>query len=661
MTKPRALKRNLLIAGIAFGVFVLYAPSVRLMLFHDDAPAALWMTGYNPISIFAMRDDIGIADRPMANVLWVLTRELFGWYIPAITHMWNLCAHVLNTVLIAVFAIRLGRLSGLHSPVFPLICALILGLFPFSYQAILWANAFYHPLAAMWGLFMLNAYWFARSRRQARWWLLCVVLLGAAWLSHESGFIFGVLVLGLELLQVLVARQRPSVGAIAVGTLGLIYPLAYRLLLPPVWFDEVVTVESVVSNLIYSMQGFVSWLLILVRAQIGLSDAVDTIILVLFIGSVAAASIWLFRQRKLLVGLFALACWAIATVPLLLLDTSYVRFSPRLLYIGSIGIALFWSIVTVTLLGVIRRPGLRAAFAIALVVLFAWCVPFVVDRQNETARLTPAMKLIDNDLHTASPDATVLLINMPYWSAPAYPAFLIGSEGMPIFQSSDTPAWSWLAATSGTWREMSYVHHDISLTRGDRYFYGIPGKIVDDTALRARILSSNYTYRFDYDSPGLRARRLAIIGTDKTTAPPLAKLADGETSAALREAHAARCADRIALNLTWSDVRNMAQPIGVFVHVFDEQDRQAIVADRDLIDGYLPLDQVLPNVVITETREVTIPANVATVKDIRLGAYLRSDGKRLTATRSDGSAWDGDAIVVPIQPEDEDLCRLLGR
>lgn len=125
------------IGVIVLAIFALYAPAIRLMLFHDDAANIVWMNAFNMLSIFSMAGQTGASARPVVNLLWVLTREVFGWYIPAIIHAWNVWLHVLNTALVAALALRLGRRFHIRGLLFPALSALIFGLFPFSYQAVL--------------------------------------------------------------------------------------------------------------------------------------------------------------------------------------------------------------------------------------------------------------------------------------------------------------------------------------------------------------------------------------------------------------------------------------------------------------------------------------------------------------------------------------------
>ena len=575
LSLPARRRYLALMCAILFGIFCLYVPALRLMLIHDDAANITWMNNFTVLSIFAVDVTKGATPRPVANLLWVLVRELFGWYIPAILHAWTVFYHVINVALVAALAKRLGKRLGLRGILFPTLSALIFGLFPFSFQAIIWAGAIYHPVLAAGGLCAMHLYLTARERRRFVWWVACILALLYACLAHESGFMFGLLIAATEILFVLAGKRPLRKVPLGIGVFSLAYPVLYRLLLPSMWGvsqprDIAMMVQRVVTNVPYIMQAMISWTIILLRTKIGLGESSPLVITILFIVCMVPALIWMWRKRCLTIAFIALAWWVALSVPMLLLYETYLLNSPRLLYTPSIGIALFWAALTALLMQNLRHPAAKAVLAVPIVAMLAWCVPYIGDRMNETARLTPAMKMIDADLRASDKDAKVLMINLPEWSAPSYPAFLTGAEGIPIFQSADIPAWTWIYTVSGTRRETTYVRHDISLTRGDRYYYGIPGATINDTVLREKLLAANYIYRFDYDAPGLRARRLAIVQADTLDqASALALFAQGAAQTRLQAAQATACGSTVRANLVWAGITGLSNPTGVFVHGFE--------------------------------------------------------------------------------------------
>ena len=110
---------------------------------------------------------------------------------------------------------------------------------------------------------------------------------------------------------------------------------------------------------------------------------------------------------------------------------------------------------------------------------------------RETERMTPVMQTLDADLRQSDPAAKALFINLPWWNAPNTSGFLIGAEGMPIYQHGDTQGWEWLYAYARTARETKIVYHPISETRDPNWNYGHYGEQVDDNGLRACVSLRN--------------------------------------------------------------------------------------------------------------------------------------------------------------------------
>ena len=215
---------------------------------------------------------------------------------------------------------------------------------------------------------------------------------------------------------------------------------------------------------------------------------------------------------------------------------------------------------------------------------------------------------------------------------------------MPIFQSADTPTWTWLSTVSGIHRETSYIRHDISRTYSDHFDYGVPGEPVNDLILRHAILENNLIYRFDYDEPGLRLSRLARIYKSPVT--PLVTFTQSQSRATIQSAHAVRCDNGIHLNLEWGNIGFMTQPIAVFVHGYSSDGKQVLVADRDLIDGYMPIDQVPFGFVIEEMR--LLKSSETSVNEVHIGLYNRVNTARFTVSDASGSALVGDEYIIRV-------------
>ncbi len=665
---PRYL---IVLAVVLLGGFAIYAPALRLMAFGADIALLPLLNNPNLVRLFTESNTQSSPYSPLSLMLWLGVKALSGFPAPSLLHFWNVWLHTLNMALLAALAWRLATLFDLNRSLFSLLSVLIFGFFPFSYEAILSAVAVNHLLMTALGLTAILVYLMARNPRLARRTrllrlALSGLLLLAAGLSHEMGFIFGPLLLLIETAYALKERHWPHPAALVLFIWGPACSLAYQLFTGALEATAVMqglaeNAGAWYPNTLIHAQGMVAWVILLLRNMLGFPEPREWIVLVAFVVTIGIVLVGLWYVRRLRSGLLALGWWFVAMLPsTAFLGQAYLSRSPRLLYEPSIGVALLWACAVTCLVSAIRWPLIRLIILGCAGIVLAWCGMYVTFQRGQVARLTSAFRLIDADLRNTNPMDTVLLVNMPSWSAPVPPTFLLGTQGMDLSPQGRDATSNWLSSIDGIYRKAGSVRHEPTLTRGTQIIYDVAGRPVDNAALLAQLLQSNLSYRFDYDDPGLRVSRLAMVGYDQTHSPPFARFTNGDMQVALRKASASLCGRSIALELAWSDVRRMRLPTGVFVHVMDGEGNQAIVADRDLMGGYLPLDRVPTGMVITETRKINIPADVAPLKQIELGAYMRAGQVRMTAVNADGGHWEGDAVVVPIEDDNPELCRRIG-
>lgn len=680
MRSLKSLDRPLL-AVIVLLTFALYAPAVRLMPFHDDAVLMPAINNRSLITIFENRPFGDGHHRPISYVPWLLTRDLFGWFDAPILHLWNVFAHTLNTALVGMLILRLGATLRQRVGWAPALGALLFGLFPFSYEAVLWSSALVHPLSALLGLLSVHAYLTARNpaRHAGRWIAASCGLLLLACLSHEAGFTYAGLIALIEMIGWLVMKQPVRWQRLAPCAIGLVYPFYYRFALTTKWTSGEATQfasswAGVAGNLAAQSQGVTAPALIWARSLFaGLQP--PAMYLALLAGMLTIAAILLFAARLSRHGGYApvalagLMWWLIAVIPSAIQSDGYVAAAPRAMYAASIGAAMLWGAALGALLTLQSLSRwLRIALAGAFLLTLARFGGFIHARLDETARLTPALRQIDADLRQSAPDARVLIINSSFTNMAAQPAFVLGREGMPIWEygvraGEDFPMWAWPGAISGIVRETRNVLHAASIanretefgepdqqfTRGGRFNYAIFGEPVDDAALRAAILDANLIYRFDYDAPGFRLTPIGKLGRAGDATPEaLAQFTSGDAGVTLENAHAFACSPFVYLDLTWSNAHGVTQPAGVFVHLYDRSGQQVAVADRDPIGGYIPLELMPAQTRIQERREIRLPDGITAqdIAEVRLGIYDRVSSKRFDAAGAQD--WPAGEAIVPI-------------
>jgi hypothetical protein len=652
---------------ILLGIFALYAPSLRLTTLFDDAYIITVIGNRNLLSVFDLTPYGAMVYRPMSYVPWLLVRDWFGWFRPDMLHYLNVGTHILNTALLASLALRMSHVWRLKGIAFPGLAALVFGLFPFSFQAVLWPSALPHPLMTLYGLAGAHAYLATRAntngRRRLAWLFVSAMLLFAACLCHEQGFIFGIMVALIECTLSWHEHRRPRGAAFVLVALMFIYALFIKLFAQTMWTDPTATMLAVglsdwLTSLAYVAQGMLAWFFILFRNVIGLPQEKTALLLGLLLVNTLGVLGLLYWLKRLSLGLLSLAWWCVAIAPsVLLLSQYYVLSGPRLMYAASIGVALLYAGLIAALLSATRSRVLKGIMLAFVLLLSAWCVPYVMERTNVTARLTDSIKSIDQDLRASPAESKVLLIDMPGWVSMNNPAFLLGSEGMLFFQDNMVSPSTMIASVGNTWRDTVHVRDVPSPAYGEDHLYGVAGPLTEGEALKAQVLKANYIYRFYFDAPGLRVERLAILEPATPVVNPVARLAKGTASVVLENAQAVACQGYVILDLTWSGATAIQEPVAVFVHGLDAGGAQVVVADRDPVGGLVPLNETPAGIQVNERRVITTTVGMAAITQLQVGVYSRVDGQRYQAARADGSLWEGESIMLPVAGDDNIACR----
>jgi hypothetical protein len=534
---------------------------------------------------------------------------------------------------------------------------------------VIWAGSIYHPVMLACGLTALIA------SLRGRWLVASLGAVGAL-LAHEGGFVFALILGGLHIALAVQRRRRLAIPALLIGALGIAYPLLFRFVLGAARFagdaPNALRPEDLWPNTLYFLQGFVPFVSARLRPIIGLTPQwpewiLGAVLITLPIGLLLAA-----RARRLPLALAALAAWVVLVAPAIVgLDRQYVVNGPRLHYSASVAVAIFWSTAAMGMRGKRLKRGegrgesesrrrnlLSPLFPLPspssplssllprltfLLFLTAGCFDSAVFAHvalQEALAVSRTMFTVDRSLRELSPEARVLYINAPWYSGRASPHFLVGSEGMPIYQHDGTFPSTWIGAQSNTLRDTTFVRHDISLTHGEFWSYGSPGDAVDDAALTTHLLAADEIWRWDYDGHGVRARRVARI-TRNAPAPTnsAARLtapdgAPGDVT--IVHAEARHCDNRVLLTIEWHLTAPPVEPIGVKVHGFAADGTQVFNADAQPFMGLVPFTTLAPGTRLLETREIRLDRTKPVPHHIQLGLYRGAD----FAAFGDGAAVD---------------------
>lgn len=659
------LRRRFFLCLITLVLFAVFAPVVRLVFVHDDAYNIPLISTQTVTSVFGFTD-YGHRDyRPIIAALWLLARDWFGNFAPAVLHWWSLATHTLVVALTMALALRLSRGQPVHRTIFAGAAGLLVGTFPFAHQAVHWAGAIGHPLMTMFGLAAVHCALTPGRRASISGPLF---LLMACW-SHEQGFVFGaitpVMIGGVRLLRSeRISRRDASIAALHAGVAATFVGL-YLWLARTVWMSTADADQSFLRStgladfahsLAFNMQAFVAGAVVLLRYRIlDVFDAaqITPVLFALFAACVAPALLLLRRFSALRLGLVAFAYWVVALFPsAAFLNHGYIEGAVRILYPTAPGIALFWGAVVAALWTRLRTPLPRIAALAAPAAFVLWSAVYLTDRLIDFDAYSRGMRAIAAQIARSPQDARVLFINFPAASAPKNPgpAFLRGNEGVMFHTDFNGPPMILVRALIDEARPSAHIVHAMRIADDARFYYFATGETADDGLLRRRLLESNLVFRWDYDEGAARrprARMLAALRAAQPDDPVLAALTSDDARVLVHDA-AARIDERgkLMLNITWS-AQGATPASGVFVHAYDAQGNIITQADADLVSGYLPLEQLPANVHLSETREIDLPVG-AQVAEVRFGLYRRSDVQRWRAVRADGAPWNGDEIVIAV-------------
>ena len=413
-----------LVAGLA--ALVLYAPSLRFPLIYDSLLhirmvkqldlASAWL----PVKAFGFY-------RPLTFVPLLLIRQLFDAYPAWLLHGLNVLQHALNVVLLVALAWRLWRERSTA-----LTAGLLFALYPFSYQAIAVYGHNVHPTTVGLVLLGLHAYLSAVERRDWRWWLATGVVFLLGLLSHETAVLFGPLA---ALVQWNINERTPQVQPqglparypwLAFLLTGGLYAVGYRLL-PltrdlPGWGDG-----GGWLALLYLLQSAAYPFCWFAHLLPGLNAAV------VVLGAFALSLGWTAwsaltgRSRPGRGLLLGWGWWGMASALLALsLPGSYLLHGPRLLYFGSVGLALLWALL-LNRLRSLPAAG-RLLWGVALVAILLSGGRFVGGRLDQYAQLTAPVALAQEVMENRPEDEGVLLVNTPEYLSPARNTFAVGAE-----------------------------------------------------------------------------------------------------------------------------------------------------------------------------------------------------------------------------------------
>lgn len=400
----------------------LYAGSLQVGFFNDDPTGHFrWMEGRSLVSLFISASGYPFY-RPLTFVLWKAVYALCGGYNPTGFHLLNVLFHAISAALVWALGYALTRQRA-----YALLAGLLFACFPFSYEAVAYAGALFHPLVTCLVLSTLLLYHESKRRRSNALFWAAHLMLVLALFAHENGIIAPVFILAWELFDW--AEGRPFShrawtflleSALFFGLWLVVPRLPHQgSLLQPLSAMRVSALhffQAIVHPIAPLAPGLAARLSVSQDLALGM------------IGVIGLFLAYLIACRSGLRALFILALsWALlAALPaVLFLESEYIHGSPRLYYLTAVGVSLLWATVG---LGLVRmtegqsrrwKGGVYVAVTLLTLILLRFDVEFVSCRQCFYRRATELMRMISSTAAAAPAGKELVYINLPLYFSSA--------------------------------------------------------------------------------------------------------------------------------------------------------------------------------------------------------------------------------------------------
>jgi len=631
---------------------VLYGYTVQLPLFLDDGPQ------FRMVEVFTGFDQwLGSPAyfyyRPAVFSVWKLSSVLAGFFDAAGLH-W------LNLMLFGMTGVVLSAITYQFMPKNRLITALGVGvgfiIFPFNYQTVILVGAMFHTsmifctALTLWTALL----WWSNPHR--RW--LIIAIFSAFWgiFSHENG----VLIAPLVFLAIWTAHGYQAIFSRKM--IRLILPMVIITIIYLVLYITVPRAESVGG--LQPLESMIESFGIMIQsAAYPLSALLRPLVtetpsawltIIIGMGTLGGGLflITIFTPSLDRIALFGVLWYLMALMPtVMLLDTSYVDGSPRILIYAGMGLHLFygalfsaiwipsrgllggglpWQAPTNSITSFILSLGGKLLVTITCVLMLIISISFIHTRRDHLMILNRYMRELNTLIQNQpqNPQTTpILLVNAPDYITPKPEnrTFLRGSEGVAMmFHLVDYDRQIWV--NTGILPMVRTVKIDeMNRAQGYDVYLHDPATSWDD--LQELALSSATIYMTQFNGTEFYPVYVGapnIIGDDNPQV-----IFDQKVALTDSEAVFIPQKNALLVKLRWMVI--MPTPIKPFVHVMCDG---ALVAQ---LDGHVwgdsyPFEKWPSGEIQTEYRQIPMPYPYDDARcDIFAGVYDQITIQRLSA------------------------------
>jgi hypothetical protein len=636
---PRVRIVGLSMLAVAVAAGAVYVRSLGFGFFNDDPTGHFrWMEGVSPLQLFTSSAGYGFY-RPLTFAIWKLLLALFGGYSRPGFHALGLALHAANAALVWLLACRLsGR------PIYAWVTALTFACFPFSYEAVAYVAAVFHPLVAFWALLTLLLYQQAREAGEPGYLAAAHLTSIFGLFTHENGTLIPLLVLAWEW----VSQPRRCVREYArqPARWFLVAPVVFVCLWQSVAKSNANSLQPV-AHVLYNalpflqLSAFPLFPLLRVSAEqpwllAGLAAAT-----VALMYGVAHAS----RSRRLY--LFAVVWLFLSALPsALLLTPAYLYGSPRLYYFASIGAALLWGLPVLALQRLlvgsrVLRCTARVAQALVALGIMLPSLLFIRCQLDFFDLATQIVRQMAQRVAEAPLGREVLFVNVPFYfsSCPRYPSgctklYPIAPTGAVVVPPY-ADVRDFVRVNGGPDQPVQAV-----VFKGYDPGWNTHGRSIDLDGLRSSVETAQ-VYVFDL----MRLSWLDLSSVwELHTLPAPSTLATFGGIVSLEDVHVASDDDHLVVTLRWYAHQASSRPLTVFVHLYDASGSIVAQHDGQPAGGHVRArfwqagDRIHDAHIVAPTEHM--PAGRY---QLRIGVYDSNTGVRLPGRAPDGSALADDA------------------
>ena len=648
-----------------------YGYVLRLPMFWDDVLNFDWLTAHTLGDALTQRGSEVASFRPIQFAAWKLIYMLLGRYDAGVLHGLNLGLHLLNGVLLLALVRRIST-----SWLCAWAASVLFLLFPFGFQVVAPINALSYLLVT--SCLLIGLYAWLRQ-----WTGLAVAACLVAPLCHETGLLAALMLAALSIsgLASNKNRWRRLLGPVLATLLGafLWSRVAHG---GGRFIDTLLGMAGRSSwNTAYFLQAlsfpFSHFASGISRAR-GQGDDVGRVTLFSLIAVVLwlVVLVWLqlrdARSPALRIGLFGLALFGLCSGSAwFALDASYLAESPRALYPGALGVALFWAAPLEAArmsFAQWRAPAWRDRVALSILAIgvvsgaIGWSWVYLARRAELFDRMKQA---IDSLLLSAKVsdirgegDLPMLVVNFPEWFYVANPEYLLGHDGLTTIgegrQLDDIYALNTNQTNLQRQRFSAVALPDLQKPEAQLHAFG-PVHTLDNLQELLRQTGNILVTQFIQDERGtvLVLRRAGqFIGAPygRTNEDDLAHFVNG---VAVITATAGLAYDQILVQIDLQASRPVTTDVTMFVQVLNESSQLIGQQDGYPLMGTSPIRLWRPGDRWRDLRLIRLDRTALGSPSkihVLIGLYEVANGQRIPALRNTGQRFPDDAVVVGSAP-----------